>query len=153
MMPSSKHICSSCLAILISIAAQADAKVLDQPAHLELRDVVVAINFGTTTDQTIAGVTFRAATANSLVAGLKNSAVGTVSIRQYEQTLPEMGSTNDDNALEQILGTSIFGRSGEKSIRMSLDVPNGFYRAQLIIYDGWETVTGWSAPQNLVHVV
>jgi hypothetical protein len=148
MMPSSKHICSSCLAILISIAAQADAKVLDQPAHLELRDVVVAINFGTTTDQTIAGVTFRAATANSLVAGLKNSAVGTVSIRQYEQTLPEMGSTNDDNALEQILGTSIFGRSGEKSIRMSLDVPNGFYRAQLIIYDGWETVTGDKRDNN-----
>ena len=142
------RILSACVLLLFGIVLQVNADVLDQPARLELDAVVVAINFGTTTDQTIAGVTFRAATANSLVGGLKNSAVGTVSIRQYEQTLPEMGSTNDDNALEQILGTSIFGQSGDKSIRMSLDVPNGFYRAQLIIYDGWETVTGNKRDNN-----
>jgi hypothetical protein len=147
------HILLACSVTVTSVASQVNTEALDQPAQLELTAVVAAINFGTTTDQVIGGVTFRAATANSTVDGLKNSAVGAVGIRQYEQTLPEMGSTNDDNALEQILGTSIFGRSGEKSIRMSLDVPNGFYRAQLIIYDGWETVTGWSAPQNLVHVV
>ena len=58
-------------------------------------------------------MTFRAATANSTVDGLKNSAVGTVGARQFKQTMPEMGSTNDDNALEQILGTSIFGQSGQ----------------------------------------
>jgi hypothetical protein len=124
------------------------AGVLDKPSRLNLDAVVVAINFGTTTDQKIAGVTFRAAAANSKVGGLRNSAVGTVSIREYEQTLPEIGSTTDDNALEQILGTSIFGQSGDKSIRLSLDVPNGFYRAQLILYDGWETVTGNKRDNN-----
>jgi hypothetical protein len=136
------HIFSACLVILISIASQVHAAVLDQPAHLELDDVVVAINFGITTDQVIGGVTFRAATANSTVGGLKNSAAGMVHVKQYKQTLPEMGSAHDDNALEQILGTSIFGLSGDKSIKMTLDLSNGFYRAQLIIYDGWQSVTG-----------
>jgi hypothetical protein len=136
------HVLSACFVILICIAAQVSAKVLDQPAHLEMDAVVVAINFGITTDQTIGDVTFRAAKANSTVGGLKNIAVGTVGVKQYKQALPEIGSTKDDNALEQILGTSIFGQSGEKSIKMTLDVPNGFYRVQLIIYDGWQSVTG-----------
>ena len=77
------HILSACVAILVSIASQVNAEVLDKPARLELDAVVAAINFGTTTDQVIGGVTFRAATANSTVAGLKNSALGTVGIRQY----------------------------------------------------------------------
>jgi hypothetical protein len=138
----SNHLLSACYGVIMSIAPQVNAEVLDQPADLDLDAVVVAINFGITTDQTIGGVTFRAATANSTVSGLKNSAVGTVGVKFANQTLPEMGSAIDDNALEQILGSSIYGQSGEKSIKMSMDIPNGFYRAQLIIYDGWESVTG-----------
>jgi hypothetical protein len=57
------HILSACVLVLFGIVLQVNADVLDQPARLELDAVVVAINFGTTTDQTIAGVTFRAATA------------------------------------------------------------------------------------------
>jgi hypothetical protein len=142
MIQSNNHILSACVVILICLATQVHAEVLDQPAELELDNVVAAINFGVTTDQVVAGVTFRAATANTTVEGLKNVAAGTVAVRQYDQTLPEIGSTKDDNALEQILGTSIFGQSGDKSIKITIDVPNGFYRAQLIIYDGWQSVTG-----------
>ncbi len=39
------------------------AGVLDEPSRLNLDSVVVAINFGTTTDQKQTGVTFRATTA------------------------------------------------------------------------------------------
>ena len=136
------HILSLCVVILFGIASQLNADVLEHPARLELEAVVVAINFGTTTDQTIGGVIFRAAPANSTVAGLKNRAIGAVGVKQHQQTLPEVGSTNDENAFEQILGTSIFGQSGEKSIKLTLDIPNGFYRVQLVIYDGWQSVTG-----------
>jgi len=132
----------TCLVMLSSVAAPVNAQILNKPADLELDAVVAAINFGITTDQVIGGVTFRAATANSTVDGVKNSAAGTVGVNQYKQTLPKIGSTDDDNALEQILGTSIFGQSGEKSIKITMDIPNGFYRAQLIIYDGWQSVTG-----------
>ena len=132
----------TCLLMLSSVAAPVNAQILNKPADLELDAVVAAINFGITTDQVIGGVTFRAETANSTVDGVKNSAVGTVGVNQYKQTLPKIGSTDDDNALEQILGTSIFGQSDEKSIKITMDIPNGFYRAQLIIYDGWQSVTG-----------
>jgi mono/diheme cytochrome c family protein len=142
MIQRNNHIFPACAVVLITIASQVHAEVLDQPADLDLDAVVVAINFGTTTDQTIRGATFRAATANSTVGGLKNRAVGTVGVKQYKQTFPKIGSTKDDNSLEQILGTSIFGQSGEKSIKITVDVPNGLYRAQLIIYDGWQSVTG-----------
>ncbi|MDE0874818.1 MAG: DUF1592 domain-containing protein, partial [Acidimicrobiales bacterium] len=130
------------LVILISLAVPVNAQSLNDPADLDLDTVFSAINFGVTTDQVIGGVSFRAATANSTVDGVKNSAVGTVGVHQNGQTLPEIGSSNDDNALEQILGTSIWGLSGEERIKLSLEIPNGFYRAQLIIYDGWESVTG-----------
>ena len=136
------HILSTCVVILFGIASQVNADVLEHPARLELEAVVGAINFGTITDRSIGGVIFRAAPANSTVAGLRNRAIGAVGVKQHQQTLPEVGSTNDEIALEQILGTSIFDQSGEKSIKPTLDIPNGFYRAQLVIYDGRQSVIG-----------
>ena len=59
------------LVILSSVTAPVNAQILNKPADLELDAVVAAINFGITTDQVIGGVTFRAATANSTVGGVK----------------------------------------------------------------------------------
>ena len=100
----SKHSLVANLVILISLAVPVNAQSLNDPADLDLDTVFSAINFGVTTDQVIGGVSFRAATANSTVDGVNNSAVGTVGVHQNGQTLPEIGSSNDDNALEQILG-------------------------------------------------
>ena len=127
---------------VLSVITLAEGKVIDSPGDLDLKDVVKAINFGNTTDQVIGQVTFRAAAANSTVDGVKNSAAGTVGAGFANQTLPNVGSGDDDNAFEQILGTSIFGQSGPSAITIDIPVPNGFYKVQLIIYDGWESVTG-----------
>ncbi|KKM53408.1 hypothetical protein LCGC14_1554280, partial [marine sediment metagenome] len=127
----------------------AEGKVIDSPGGLDLKDVVKAINFGITTDQVIGGVTFRAAGANSTVDGVKNTALGAVNVGAGRQTLPNIGSSDDDNALEQILGTSILGSNQTKNnIEMNISVPNGYYKAQLIIYDGWKAVTGGTRNVN-----
>jgi len=118
------------------------AKVLDQPSDLDLTGVVKAINFGNSSDQTISGVRFRAAPANATVDGVKNVAQGMVKVGSGSQTVPHIGDSDEDNALEQILGTSIFGSNQGKNIDMDIPVPNGFYRVQLILYDGWKSVTG-----------
>ncbi len=136
-----KNVLRSCCALLMCVAG-ANAEVLDEPTDLDLSGVVKAINFGNTTDQVIGGVTFLAAPANSTVDGVKNVAPGMVSVGQNGQTSPELGSNKEDNALEQLLGTSVFGWDGGTNIELDIPVPNGFYRVQLILYDGWQSVTG-----------
>jgi len=137
-----KRILILCCALLVSAAARTDAKVLDQPSDLDLSDVIKAINFGKTTDQVIGGVTFLAAPANATVDGVKNVAQGMVTVGQHRQTLPDIGGTKDDDALEQLLGTSIYGHERGTDIDIDIPVANGFYRVQLILYDGWQSVTG-----------
>ena len=124
---SSNHILLACVVTVISIAASVNAQILNEPADLELDAVVAAINFGITTDQVIRGVTFRAATANNTVAGLKNSALGTVGVRQYQQAFPEMGSTPDDNALEQILGYLDFRPNRQEKHQDYLECSKWFF--------------------------
>ncbi len=135
-----KNVLRSCCAVLMCVAG-ANAAVLDEPADLDLSGVVKAINFGDTTDQVIGGVTFRAAPVNSTVDEVKNVAQGMVKVGQNGQTLPELGDGKDDDALEQLLGTSVFGWDGGTNIELDIPVPNGFYRVQLILYDGWQSVT------------
>ena len=133
----------TCFVFMSSVVAGANAEVLDEPTDLDLTGVVKAINFGKTTDQMIGGVTFLAAPENATTSGVTNRATGAVAVGQYDQTLPELGSDRDDDALEQLLGTSIFGSdAGSTNIELDVPVPNGFYRAQLILYDGWQSVTG-----------
>ncbi|KKK86615.1 hypothetical protein LCGC14_2761480, partial [marine sediment metagenome] len=136
-----KNVLRSCCAVLMCVAG-ASAGVLDEPTDLDLSGVVKAINFGNTTNQVIGGVTFLAAPANSTVDEVKNVAQGMVSAGQGVQTLPELGDGKDDDALEQLLGTSVFGWDGGTNIGLAIPVPNGFYRVQLILYDGWQSVTG-----------
>ncbi len=133
----------TCLVLLSSATARANTVVLDEPADLDLSGIVTAINFGDTTDQVIGGVKFRAAPANATVQRVTNRAIGAVKVGQHGQTLPELGSGKDDDAMEQLLGTSIFGcDTGSTNIELDIPVPNGYYRAQLILYDGWQSVTG-----------
>jgi hypothetical protein len=147
----SKTICVFCF-ILFSVIMPAEGKVLSNPDDLDFNNVVKAINFGNTTDQIIRGVTFYAAAANSTANGVKNRAKGSVGVGYAGQTLPNIGSGSDKDALEQILGSSIFGLSGtveatgssstlsvSESIIIDVDVTNGYYKVQLIIYDGWES--------------
>ena len=136
-----KNVLRSCCALLMCVAG-ANAAVLDEPTDLDLSDVVKAINFGDTTDQVIGGVTFLAAPVNSTVDEVKNVASGMVNVGASNQTLPELGDGKDDDALEQLLGTSVFGWDGGTNIELDIPVPNGFYRVQLILYDGWQSVTG-----------
>jgi len=140
-----------CFVVLWSAGAAAGAEVLDQPTDLDLTGVVKAINFGDTSDQVIDGVTFLAAPANSVVDGVKNVAQGMVAVGDHRQTLPDVGSSKDDDALEQLLGTSIFGCQRGTDIDVDVPVPNGFYRVQLILYDGWQSVTGNT--RNVNHVI
>ena len=125
--------------ILLAVSVAASATVLETPGDLDLTDVVKAINFGVTTDQVIGGVTFHAADANSTVDGVINTAQGAVGVGGGGQVMPNIGSGIDDNALEQILGTSIHCAD---PIAINIDVPNGFYRVQLIIYDGYQSFSG-----------
>ena len=124
-------ISTSCI-ILLAVAVAAGATVLEAPGGLDLKDVVKAINFGITTDQVIGGVTFRAAGANSTVDGVKNTAMDMVGVGPViwgdggTPTIPNIGSGDDDNALEQILGTSICIQNGPLNINIAIDVPNGF---------------------------
>jgi len=136
---------------MLTCVAGANAEVLDQPTDLNLSGVIKAINFGETANQAIGGVTFRAAPANSTVDGVKNVAQGMVRVGQHRQTLPDIGSSAEDDALEQILGTSIFGCQSRTDIDIDITVANGFYRVQLILYDGWQSVTG--KKRNVNHVV
>jgi len=145
-----KNALRSCCAVLMCVAG-ANAAVLDQPADLDLKDAVKVINFGETANQAIGGVTFRAAPANSTVDGVKNVAQGMVHVGQHRQTLPNIGSGAEDDALEQILGTSVFGHQRGTDIDIDIPVPNGFYRVQLILYDGWQSVTG--NKRNVNHVI
>ena len=146
-----KKISITCFMLLSSIAGGADAEVLDEPTDLDLAGVIKAINFGETADHVIGGVTFRAAPANSAVDGVKNVAQGMVRVGQHRQTLPDVGSSAEDDALEQILGTSIFGCRSGTDIDIDIPVANGFYRAQLILYNGWQSVTG--AKRNVNHLI
>ena len=130
-----------CVLLLIMVA-EPRAEILDQPTDIDLTDVVKAINFGDTTDQVIGGVTFYAAPANSTVDGVKNAAQGMVKVGQHGQTLPEVGSSKEDDALEQILATSVFGCQSNTDIDLDIPVANGFYRVQLLLYDGWQSTTG-----------
>ncbi len=69
------------LVILSSVTAPVNAQILNKPADLELDAVVAAINFGITTDQVIGGVTFRAATANSTVGGVKTHLIRKLKVK------------------------------------------------------------------------
>jgi len=140
-----------CCLLLVSAVVEANAKVLDQPTDLDLSGVIKAINFGKTTDQVIGPVKFHAAAANTTVNGVKNLAGGMVHVGQYRQTMPNIDPGKDNDALEQILGTSIFGYKNGTDIDIDIPVPNGFYRAQLILYDGWQSVTG--NKRNVDHYV
>ncbi len=139
----------TCLALLMSAAV--NAEVLDEPADLDLGGAVKAINFGVTTDQAIGGVMFLAAPVNSTVDGVKNVAQGMVAVGQHGQTLPDLGGGKEDDALEQLLGTSIFGHQRGTDIDIDIPVVNGFYRVQLILYDGWQSVTG--NKRNVNHLI
>ena len=146
-----RKLLTTCVVVLWSAGAVAGAEVLDQPSDLDLTGVVKAINFGKTTDQVIGGVTFRASPANLTVDGVKNVAQGMVHVGQHRQTVPDIGRNKDDDALEQILGTSIFGCQRNTDIDIDVPVPNGFYRVQLILYDGWQSVTG--NKRNVNHLI
>lgn len=66
--------------------------------------------------------------------GVTNGATASVFAGQFGQTIPNIGGTPDANALEQILGTSIYKGGG-----YGIDIPvaNGRYKMQLLVYGGW----------------
>ena len=66
--------------------------LLEKPQGLDLDNVVKAINFGVTTNQTIADTTFLHAGANSTVAGVRNNARGQVPIGG-SQSVPTLTAT------------------------------------------------------------
>jgi len=69
--------------------------VVGQMSDLDLNtgDVIKAINFGNTSNQTVGGVTFLAADYNTTVDGVTNDAGYSVHKAQYDQSEPYFGST------------------------------------------------------------
>ena len=106
--------------------------LLDEPADLDLTNVLRAINFGVTTDQTISGVLFSAADAGATVDGVTNTASGSIYTGQYDMTVADIGDTADDDALEEILSASIYG-----SVDIDVPVPPGNYQVQTLYFEAW----------------
>jgi alpha-N-acetylglucosaminidase len=106
---------------------------LDEPTDLDLTNVVKAINFGNTTNQTIGGTTFKASGSNTTVDNVTNTATAAIAAGYSSGTIPIIGSAADDNALEEILATSIFGSDYD----IDITVPNGTYKLQILLYETW----------------
>ena len=74
--------------------APVTTSVLDNPKKLDTTNVVKAINFGHTGNQTIAGVTFMASGGNSTVDGVKNTAPNAIGLQSNGQTIPRISPTS-----------------------------------------------------------
>jgi hypothetical protein len=103
----------------------------------DLLQVVKAINFGDTTDQTVSGVNFLTARFNTTVDGVTNTAGADVPAGWSGASTPVIGITADDNALEQIFATSIYGGNYD----IDITVPNGTYKLQFLLYEAWYQTT------------
>jgi len=109
--------------------------LVDEVADLDLTNVIKAINFGPSPAETINGVTFLAAGIGSTVDDVTNNATGG-NIPAGAGGTPNIGPTADDNALEQILASSIYNWT-DVDLDIDIPLPIGTYKVQLLLYEAW----------------
>ncbi|MCP4379476.1 MAG: hypothetical protein GY794_25305, partial [bacterium] len=114
--------------------------VLDEVADLDLTNVVKAVHWSNNstlgtpaTDITIGGVTFLAGPFNGTVDGVTNAGNGFGAGVDWQ-----VGPTTDDTGLDDILNSFIIGAD---NATITIPVPNGDYKLQLMFYDAFASAT------------